>query len=72
MKKYLIAKMKTGSMRQFNSLKDLKEDIDNVYWGLSIKANTLHEAVQKFIPLEQKYDKINKSDKLKHIIDLDN
>lgn len=70
MKKYIIARNKSGLLRMFNTMAELKKEIDNISSWLSVKAGTAKEAFQKFPILEKKYTEIYDNDKLKHIIDL--
>lgn len=68
MKKYIIAKMKSGEMKSLTA-EQLRSEIDNIASWLSIKANSVENAINKFPALEAKYK--GDADNLKHIIDLD-
>jgi len=70
MKKYIIAQDKQGKFIVFATISDLRDELDNIKSWLSIRADSIEEAIDRFPEIEAKYDKINKADSLKHIIDL--
>jgi len=70
MKKYIIARDKSGKLRAYPSIAGLKKQIDNISSWLNVRADSVDEAFEQFPILEARYDEANGPDKLRHIIDL--